>query len=120
MLTAWLITLGVPTGGATLAALAVWWLARRALKRRPSRAEPRPTAERLADAVVVQTQPPPAPQRVVRTTEYVQVRVPTPREKALDEAFTLYVRNYPGGVAAVETIREYARQIESGLTQKET
>jgi len=68
--------------------------------------------------VIVRQDTPPPPQQVVRETNYVNVEVPTKRQRAIEMAMEEYVRKYPGGRATVEVIESFARQIESGLPDR--
>jgi hypothetical protein len=103
----WAAGLGVPS---SLAAGMGWWLVRRLRQR--ARARIAAASHEIAETSTASHRP--SPQAAApRQREFVELRVPTQRLAALEQAMDEYVRRNPGARPTIETIEAYAKQYES-------
>lgn len=113
--------LGLPAlGAAGPAGLAAWLVLRRLRSRVRGRvivareAPVQPQPQQPGQVIVTQAPPlPQAPPRVER--EYVPYQAASPELEALKRAMDELVKRHPGALETVETLKNYARQIEAGL-----
>lgn len=81
-----------------------------------TKTQPSPAAPAYQNPVIVSGAVPPQVTKIV--SDYVPVEVPSPELAAYKQALDEIAKRHPGALDTIETIRQYARQIESGQTSK--
>jgi hypothetical protein len=113
-----LVAVGVP-GGLAVGLAGVGWMGLKLWRRRGSKVladvAPTITPQQPQQQTVIVREAKPLPQVVVRESEYVPVEVPTKRQRAMEMAMDHFMQKYPGAASAVETLKTYTDQFESGL-----